>query len=102
MRATSMMTTAGINDTTFLKLNVVAFELVKNKASMTKLDVAVLSKFAMPNSGISNNIYLELLWESAHLYNNEKIEELLNFEITDFDLFRNPCEHHFSEKYEEL
>jgi hypothetical protein len=43
MRATSMMITADITDTTFLNLNVVAFELVKNKAFMTKVDVAMVT-----------------------------------------------------------
>lgn len=98
MRTTLMMSTPGINDTAFIKLNILAFELVKNNASVTKLDVAILSKFAIINSRISNNAYLELLWERAELHNSKNVEELFNFEVTEFDLDRNPNEYRFSEK----
>lgn len=101
MRATSMMSTPGINDTAFINLNILAFELVKNKASMTKLDVAILSKFAILNSRISNNSYLELLWEGAELYNSKIVEELFDFDVTDFDLVTNPNEYRFSKRNED-
>jgi ankyrin repeat protein len=69
-----------------VQLNMVAFELLKNKASMTKLDIGILSKFAIQNLEMGNNSYLEILWKSAELRNSKKVEELRSFEFTQADL----------------
>jgi hypothetical protein len=56
-----------------------AFELIKNKAFIMKMDVAIISKFAIENARESNNRYLEILWGSAELRNSKKVEEFAAF-----------------------
>jgi ankyrin repeat protein len=74
------------SDAKVLNSKTIAFELIKNNASMTKMDIALLSKFAIQNSSISNNSYLEILWDSSELRNSKKVEELRNFECTTLNI----------------
>jgi ankyrin repeat protein len=74
-----------VSDTSLINLNILAFELIQNNASMTKLDVAVLSKFAIQNSRMLDNSYLETLWGSPELRNRRNIKELRNFDVTNAD-----------------
>jgi ankyrin repeat protein len=94
--ATSLATVKSASATAVLRLNMVAFELLKNKASMTKLDVGILSKFAIQNSEMGNSSYLEILWGSAELRNSKKVEELRSFEFTEADLKK----HYKNDEYE--
>jgi hypothetical protein len=80
MTAVSMMIQKDIPDAKVLKLNIIAFKLIKNKASMTIFDVGILSKFAIQNSRKSDNSYLEILWGSAELRNSKNVEEICNFQ----------------------
>jgi hypothetical protein len=101
MTVTSLIKVGG-NAFEVARLHIIAFELVKNKASMTKLDVAILSKCAVyaASRGIFwDNSFLQILWESAELRNSKNIEELRNFNVTDLDM-KNSHRDDFSAKDE--